>query len=310
MRPAENTTDNAQDINIVLTEIQKLSERLNDMSDGQSVENEHPKLRELRQLLVRNDFNSDYINTIMHRTRDSLSLTELDDRQTLEQKIVTWIGEEIATVSITPKRKPEIITLIGPTGVGKTTTIAKMSKRFGINERGKKVSDIRIITIDNYRIGAREQIETYGRIMDIPVCYVESAVELRRQMMLCAQADYVLVDTIGKSPRNSKSLGEMNEMLSVLGADAHTSLVVSASTKTVDLLNIMQQYEPFGYQSVVVTKLDETYVVGNVLSALKVRPKPLLFYSTGQGVPHDIEEATVERMLIRLDGFQIDRQTI
>jgi len=118
------------------------------------------------------------------------------------------------------------------------------------------------------------------------------------------------VDTIGKSPRDSVKLAEMREILAACGPSAEVHLAVAATTKTRDMLEIMRQFEPFGYGAVVVTKLDETDRVGNVLSALRERGKPVSWLADGQRVPQDIARASVERFLINLEGFAPNRPKI
>ena len=277
-------------------------------------QNDHPLLAQLDELLAENDLDPEVSAQLLQRARRELTIEQLEDENEAQQRMVEWIGELISLyVSKRRARNTRIVALVGPTGVGKTTTLAKLAKLYGIesdNISTRRIGEIRIITVDNYRIAAREQIETYGRIMDIPVAYVESAESMRRQLALYDGADCILIDTIGKSQRESTQLGAMRELLSVCGSRLETMLVMSATTKSSDLLDIMRQFEPFDYSSVVVTKLDETNSVGNVIGALARRNKPLAFLTDGQGVPNDIERATVMRMLRQLDGFKIDRDRL
>ena len=300
----------------VLDAVRELREHFTARPLQEDGEQQHasPVLARLDELLAANDFDSELRARLVRRARGELTVEQLEDEDEVQQRMVEWIGELIP-IHI-PKRRgrqTKIIALVGPTGVGKTTTLAKLAKLYGIdsNSRGaKRIGEVRIITVDNYRIAAREQIETYGRIMDIPVAYVESADAMRRQLALYDGADYVLVDTIGKSQRESSQLGAMNELLATCGSRLETMLVMSATTKGGDLLDIMQQFEPFGYSSVIVTKLDETNSLGTVIGALAKRTKPVAFLTDGQGVPNDIDWATVTRMLIQLDGFKIDRERL
>jgi len=200
--------------------------------------------------------------------------------------------------------------LVGPTGVGKTTTIAKLAAMYGIDPYGSRKRDIRVLTIDNYRIGARQQIETYCQIMGIPVSFVESAEDMKKQLALAAECDMVFIDTIGKSPRDFRRLGEMNELLSICGPRARVHLALSATTKTVDVAEIATQFEPFKYEAVVITKLDETTRAGNVISILSDRDKPISFTTNGQRVPQDIERASVLELLLHLEGFGVSREQL
>jgi flagellar biosynthesis protein FlhF len=221
--------------------------------------------------------------------------------------VLQWIGESIRLYEPEKKGKPEILILVGPTGVGKTTTIAKLAAMYGLDRGQQHKKDIRILTIDNYRIGAKQQIETYGQIMDVPVSFVESADDMKKFLALYEDADLIFIDTIGKSPRDFRKLGEMNELLALCGRSARVHLAVSATTKAADIAEITQQFEPFKYEAVVVTKMDETNRAGNVISVLAERGKALSFLTDGQRVPQDIERASVMRLLMQLEGFQVSR---
>ncbi len=199
---------------------------------------------------------------------------------------------------------------MGPTGVGKTTTIAKLAAMHRIGTNGESPKEVRMLTVDNYRIGARTQIETYGEIMEIPVFCAESCQELRKKLALFDDADLILIDTIGKSPRQSMMLAEMKELLSACGERAEVHLAMSATTKTSDISEILQQFEPFKYRSVILTKLDETMRIGNIISVLAERQKSISYLTDGQVVPQDICRASVPRLLMNLEGFRIDKNRI
>jgi flagellar biosynthesis protein FlhF len=195
--------------------------------------------------------------------------------------------------------------------VGKTTTIAKLAYLYGEWEDGRWNKELRLVTLDNYRIGGKQQIEGYGQIMEIPVSSVESYDGLREVLALYRHdADFILVDTIGKSPRNFGELGDMKSILEACGSRAEIHLCLSSSTKASDITEALKQFEPFKYRSVIVTKLDETGKVGNVISALSGAGKPVSFITTGQTVPTDIERATVMRFLLNLENFSIDRDRL
>jgi flagellar biosynthesis protein FlhF len=168
--------------------------------------------------------------------------------------------------------------------------------------------EVRMITIDNYRIAGKEQLEKYGHVLNIPVQSVESSEDLRQVLALYPrEVDVILIDTMGRSPRDSAKLAEMKQVLDVCGSQAEIHLAVMASTKAADINRICQQFEPFGYRSVIITKLDETTQIGNVVSALSERNKAISFITNGQKVPNDIEEGTRIRLLLNLEGFTINR---
>jgi flagellar biosynthesis protein FlhF len=201
--------------------------------------------------------------------------------------------------------------LVGPTGVGKTTTIAKLAAVFGLSSNGGPPAlSVRMITIDAFRIGARAQIEKYGEIMKFPVSYADSHESLRKAIALYSEGvDLILIDTFGKSPRDAVKLGEMKHILDACGK-AEVYLAVTAATTSSNLLETLRQFEPFNYQSVIITKLDETVRVGNVLSALAEKGKSVSYITDGQGVPKDLQRANVVHFLTNLEGFRVNRQKI
>ena len=147
-------------------------------------------------------------------------------------------------------------------------------------------------------------METYGEIMGIPVTAVDGYDELRKQVALASDADLILVDTIGKSPRDESRLEEMRELLSACGEKAEVHLALSATTKTSDLKQIMKRFESFKYRSVILTKLDETTHIGNLVSAISDSGIPLSYLTDGQSVPVDIAVASPLRLLSRLKGLE------
>ena len=303
-RGGDASRGGAQTLDTVLSEIRSLREAF-----ALPASDTHPAIADVRARLELNDFSRSYISRIEERMRRELSVEQLDDAALIDNRVLEWIGESIRIHEPRKGGSPEVFILVGPTGVGKTTTIAKLAAMYGL-ERGTRKRDIRVLTIDNYRIGARQQIETYGQIMDIAVSFVESSDDMKKYLALYQDADMIFVDTIGKSPRDFRKLGEMNELLSVCGGRARVHLAISATTKTADVAEIATQFEPFKYEAVVVTKLDETSRTGNVISVLAERDKPISFITDGQRVPQDIERATVMRLLRNLEGFDVPRAAL
>lgn len=301
-------------LDTVLAELRELKSALADRTGdygGPRGGQEHPTLEWLRKLLKKNEIEETYRESLIEKTRKSFSLEELEDRATVGRQVREWLADGVKLFDVAFEQKPEVFILVGPTGVGKTTTIAKLAAMYGVaGENGGGRFDVRILTIDNYRIGAKQQIETYGEIMGIPVGFVESAADMKKQLALYAGTDVVFLDTIGKSPSEFARLGEMKELLRAAGHNAQVHLAVSATTKASDLEEILRQFEPFNYQSILVTKLDETARVGNLISVLTAQQKPVSFTTNGQRVPQDIARASAETLLERLEGLPQDGETI
>jgi flagellar biosynthesis protein FlhF len=153
-------------------------------------------------------------------------------------------------------------------------------------------------------------MESYGKILNFPYFAVEDYMDLKKTLALNSEADLILIDTIGKSPRDMVKLGEMKQLLDACGSFAEVHLALSAATKTSDIKEILRQFEPFNYRAVIVTKLDETIRTGNVISALAEARKPVSYITNGQKVPTDIRKASVVQFLINLEGFKVDRARI
>ena len=291
----------------VLSELRELKEKVEPRGEPAA---EHESLGRIEELLEQNDFSLGFIKNIMARLRKEASLEELDDFDSLQQRVVEWIGETIAIHPEPKSNRPRRIVLIGPTGVGKTTTIAKLAAMYGLNGQGEEALKVRMITIDNYRIGARGQLETYGDIMNIPVASVEDRSDMEKKLALFADARMILIDTTGRNPRDYQNIASMRELLDACGSSSEYYLALSATTKASDIREICQEFEPFKYQAIILTKLDETLRVGNIISILAEQRKPLAFITDGQGVPLDIHRATRGRLLRNLEGFKINRQRL
>ena len=299
----------------LLEEVAALRGRLDEsLPSGAEVtvqRDDHPSLADLRALLAANDFAAPMRGRLIAAVRSRLPLSDLQDQAAVHQFVVRRVADELAVAPPLEQRPapadgPRVCTLVGPTGVGKTTTIAKLAAIHGLGNGGP-AARARIVTIDNYRIGAREQIETYGEIMRIPVTSAETADEVKKAIALGNDAEIMFIDTVGRSPTDYARIAEMRSVLDAVGRGGTTQLVVSATTKFADLLQILRQFEPFGYDSVIVTKLDETSSVGNVISALAAARKPVSYLCDGQVVPQDIAPASSLRLLLNLDGFRLDR---
>ena len=291
----------------IINALNELKEKI----ESGTVKEEHPSFTKVSDILKANDFSESYIKIMLEKMRKELSLDKLNDFETLQEQIIEWIGESISIYKEDEiMHKPRIFVLIGPTGVGKTTTIAKLAAFYGIGTDDIPAIDVRMITIDAFRIGAKEQLETIGDIMQIPVSCVDNKQALRKAIAVNNDIDMFFIDTIGKSPKDALKLGEMKEILEGAGRTAEYHLAISAATKASDIENILRQFEPFNYKSVVLTKLDETEHVGNIISALSEKRKSISYITDGQTVPVDIKRAAVVRFLINLDGFKINREKI
>lgn len=295
------TAKNDKTIQSVLNEVQSLKEYFDTSISG--VEKKHSSIETIETILSENEFSFSYIQAISDRLKRSLTIDELEDLNSVKNAVSEWIGESINIDDAENFNRSKVVILVGPTGVGKTTTIAKLAATHGFSSQSKYAKSVRMITIDNYRIGAKKQIETYGEIMGIPVACVESYKELEQKINLFQDADLILVDTIGKSPKDYMKLAEMREMLDACGTNSEVYLAMSATTKISDVREILRQFEPFDYKSIILTKLDETMRIGNIISVLSEKNKSLTYLTDGQVVPQDIEKVTSKRLMRTVEGL-------
>jgi len=262
-----------------------------------------PVLSELSAILGRNDFEESYISKLLEKIKKTCNVADLGNQGHVHQLAATYIAEKIHFFQNVGDVKPRVVALVGPTGVGKTTTIAKLAAVHGLGDG----VDVRIITVDNFRIGARAQVETYGKIMGISVQAADNPDELHKQIALASDSNLILIDTIGKNPRDKEKFGEMRKLLSVCGESAEIHLVLSATTKASDLRVIMEQFLSFNYRSLIITKLDETNHIGNLLCALTSTNTPISYLTDGQSVPVDIAIASPIRLLSKLKGLDFEK---
>lgn len=184
------------------------------------------------------------------------------------------------------KEGAKVIFFVGPTGVGKTTTIAKIASKFGVEEK-KKVA---LLTADTYRIAAAEQLRTYANILENPFRVIYSAEEARTALKDFKDYDYILVDTAGHSHHNEAQKENMNDLIHCMGdsVEQEVYLVLSATTKYRDLVSIADTYSTLTKYKLIFTKLDETATLGNLLNLKLHTGAPLSYITYGQNVPDDI----------------------
>jgi len=218
----------------------------------------------------------------------SLKGEEYDDLRLILRKL---IGKISAMVKTTPKNSKinstaRIIAFVGPTGVGKTTTIAKLATQAKLIG-GKEVA---IISADTFRIAAVEQLKTFANIAEIPFEVVYSTDEIKNAVAKFSRMDLIFIDTTGRSQKDKMNLKEIGNMLSsVEPGEVH--LVLSVTTKYKDILDILEKFKTLFINRIIFTKLDETTSLGLILNVAEKVRKPISYITFGQNVPEDIEKA-------------------
>jgi len=197
-------------------------------------------------------------------------------------------------LKVTPGR-PVVWALVGPTGVGKTTTVAKLAAAFSLKQ-GLRVG---MITADAYRMAAAEQLAVYGRIMGVPTREAADPEQMGRVLAELKDRDIILVDTVGRSPGDTRSLEELRRVLqAVPGLVCH--LVLACPTRDRDQARVVEAFQPFEPRSLVFTKLDETDTFGPLVNQMVHTGLPVSYLTFGQKVPDDLEEADRDRLAKRI----------
>lgn len=252
-------------------------------------EEEHPLLRPLLSVGVEPEIARDLLRRVPRIPQNAAV-------ETLKRIITTRlpVGGVIARHSATR----QVVALVGPTGVGKTTTIAKLAAIHAL-DYGRKVA---LLSLDTYRIGAVEQLRTYAGILNVPLHIASDADEVQEGLELFQGYDIVFIDTVGRGQRDESHLAQMQRALAP--AKAQIYLTLSTTTDTAVLLESAHKFSLFEPQAVILTKLDEAVRLGNCLNLCLHMSLPIAYLTTGQRVPEDIQQADARWLACRILASQ------
>lgn len=256
-------------------------------------------LRLIFHQLIENEVDEQYVNQIITEIEASLK-KETDVSKILAnfyQKIVLKLGQTKTLEVVSGKTR--YVFFIGPTGVGKTTTIAKLA--YSLLEQKK--AKVALLAADTYRIAAVDQLRTYAEIMNIPLYVIYSETELAEQKEELQKYDVILVDTAGRSHRNREQRDDIERLIRSVPAEAReVYLVLSATTKYRDLVKIAEAYSEIAEYRLIFTKLDETDTIGNIFNIKMLTGAPLSYATNGQNVPDDISKIDSQNVARQLLG--------
>lgn len=247
--------------------------------------NRHEGIEESMKYLRMREFPEAIVDEMKEYLLTKSNARFVQSPEVIQEEVIEYFSKNIKLldgIEITTKKK--IIVLVGPTGVGKTTTIPKIA---AIHlKSGKKVS---FVTIDNYRIAAVDQLNKYAEIMKVPFASASTPEALRAEIRKMEQSSILFVDTMGRSPKGAEDIIALSKYFSTVGRfDIDIQLVMSSTVKYNDALSILDAFKLTNYKGVILTKLDETDYLASSVSALYKREVPISYATFGQRVPQDI----------------------
>lgn len=281
--PAAAVTGPPQEYQKLQEEVLQLKNMISTRILGEDLQQLPATVARWKNILEELEINQDVIDAVIERVASHTGL----EQEITPQAVVNELAGVLSFPPDSCQLNGQVATFLGPTGVGKTTTLAKLAARMLIWEK-KRVA---LVTTDTYRIGATEQLKTYGEILGVPVEVVMTPRELRQALDRHHDKDVVLIDTAGRSPRNPIY---RQELLSYLASaqPSDTFLVLSCTTKNRDLLRIAENYQVFKVDKLIFTKLDETPSLGPILNVSRATGLPVAYLSNGQNVPDDLLAAS------------------
>lgn len=258
-------------VNSLMQEMQEMKNMLSSLSEPKA---KAARKTKLEQKLCKIDVTEKQMKKILTKIANDKSDKKEDEKlKNIINKMINVSKTEVTGINV----------FIGPTGVGKTTTIAKLAGRLSLTDK-KKVG---LITVDTYRIGAVEQLRTYADIMNLPFKVVINLKEMEEAINSMKDLDVILIDTMGRSSKNNMQISELRAYVEKAKPNK-THLVISSTTKNDDIETIIKGYSQIKFDNVIVTKLDETTTYGSLLCILDSSKKPISYVTTGQNVPDDI----------------------
>ena len=305
-----NTNGMNKKIDDVAKQVSVLSEKIGlitDMIWDEKAPNRNnlsipPEFASIYKLAKQSGMKEEHLEAIMQTTLENLPVSMKSNPTAVKRYFYSLLRNMLPCRKELSDKKQRIMMLVGPTGVGKTTTLAKLAARFAYgNEKRYKTG---IITLDTYRIGAVEQLFQYAKMMKLPILDVIEVEDFQNAIKQLSYCDVILIDTTGNSQYDKEKLERLDKFLKHSGAKIDVNLVLSAGSKVEDLIEIYNGFSFLQIDTLIITKFDETKIFGNVFSLIYETNTPVSYFSVGQEVPDDLVEAKSEFLVeCVFDGF-------
>lgn len=286
--------------NILHKIYEKVNSKEGDISGGiaSKVPESSGYLQAFYNNLVKNEVEQELARYIINQAGEKVTGDfGVTDVATAVYNIISSILGKPQNIKLSEHEKPTVAVFVGPTGVGKTTTLAKIAANYTLNHK----KSVGLITTDTYRISAVDQLKTYAEIMGIPVSVIYSAEEVNQAVEAYRDKDLILIDTAGRSNKDKQQFEDVSKIAELTGTD-EIYLVLSATTSTRNMNETIENYAFLKNYKLILTKTDESTTSGIILNAKYKSGKCLSYVTTGQSVPDDIEPADVGKIVKNLMG--------
>lgn len=300
--PSPRRADEFQELHRMLAEMRAAVEELATRALREPVAARHPALGSIYRRLRDEGVEELAAARIVDEVARELDQAALGNPEAVREATLRALARRLIVAEPTlPPGEETVLVLIGPTGAGKTTTLAKLAATFALPQRKR----VRLLTTDTVRAGALDQLQTYARLLGLPMAVVTSPAEVA-QALATPSVDVVLVDTPGRSQQDAAHLDELRALLEAIPPERRRIyLTVSATTDAVGLMDTARRFALVPLNGLVLTKLDEASRFGPAFNLANRSGLPLVYFTTGQEVPDDLEPARPQRLAALVLGAQL-----